>query len=285
MALAWGALGTLLFTLTYASSKLTGAEVSAFQIMFIRYVSGTLTVLFIIKARKEPLSELRSNTPRFHLYRSFCGSMGGICIVHASAISPIADVTAIGLTDGLLTVVLSIIFLRERLENHQLIGASLCCLGAVIVVYGASDSELLVRFSTGLLLALLGALLVSIESVLIKILTFNEKPLAILLYVNFFSMLLTAVPGIYHWSALSLEQITFFVLLGPIAIFAQYCWVVAYSLEDVAVVTPINYLWIVFAAILGYLVFDETLGVYTLLGSVLITLGGIILARRSIMKN
>ena len=279
-ALLWAASGTFLFTLTYASGKLTGGEIHVFQIMFIRYVSGFSIILLIALLSRPAFMNYRSDKPLCHLYRSICGSMGGVCIVHASFIAPIADVTALGLTDGLITVLLSVIFLRERLGKHQWIGGLLCAAGALVVVWGSSSGELLGSFGFGLWLALLAALLISVESILIKVLTFSEKPITILLYVNFFSMLILSVPAFYSWQAPSYAHMLFFTALGPIAILAQYCWVVAYRLEDVAVVTPINYLWIVFAAILGYAIFNEAPGLFTLLGSTLIVVGGIVLARR-----
>ncbi len=71
----------------------------------------------------------------------------------------------------------------------------------------------------------------------------------------------------------------FMILLGPIAISAQYCWVIAYKLADVSLVTPINYTWIVFSALLGYFLFEEELGIPVIIGSACIVLGGIILSR------
>lgn len=284
-ALLWGALGTLLFTLVFASSKLTDGAIPAFQIMFIRYVSGFVVLFIIVICKKTRFSNYASKIPYYHMYRSVCGAMGGICIVHASHISPIADVTAIGLTDGLITVFLSVIFLREAVGPKQWFGGVLCGLGALVVVYCSNQGELLEHFSYGLWLALLGALLISIESILIKVLTSSEKALTILLHVNLFSMLITSIPALLTWHVPSLSQLLFFLALGPIAISAQYCWVIAYSLEDVSIVTPVNYTWIVFAAILGYVFFDEELGLFTFIGATLILLGGIVLAKKRHAPN
>ncbi len=281
LALLFGTVGTLLFTLVYASSKFTGGEISAFQILFIRYVSGFVTLLVIALIRNKPSKHYISKQPHYHIYRSVCGAMGGACIIHASYIAPIADVTALGLTDGLLTVLLSVFFLGEIVSKKQWLGGLLCVLGAAVVVYGTSDGQLFNGLNFGLGLALLGALLIAIESILIKVLTNRENALTILLHVNLFSMLILSIPAMYVWQTLDIDQLTFFVLLGPIAITAQYCWVKAYSLEDVAVVTPINYTWIIFAAVLGYMFFDEVIGRFTILGSILITFGGVILARVS----
>jgi drug/metabolite transporter (DMT)-like permease len=280
-ALLWGMLGTLLFTVVYASAKLTGGEISVFQIMFLRYVSGFTTLALIVAFGKHSIRHYSSNRPHYHLYRSICGAMGGVCFIHASQISPIADVTALGLTDGLLTVLLSAVFLGEMVGIKQWSGALLCGLGALVVVYGSSEAGLFSDFSLGLWLALTGAFLIAVESILIKVLTSKERAMPILLHVNFFSILIMVIPAIYSWKTPDLYQLGFFILLGPIAITAQYCWVIAYRLEDVSVVTPINYTWIIFAAILGYTFFGEPLGTYTIFGSILIALGGIVLSRSS----
>ena len=280
-ALLWGVLGTLLFTVGYASGKLTGGETPVFQIVFIRFASGFATLLLVASLKMKSVKDYSSRYVHFHLMRSFCGSLGVVCVIYASQISSIADVTALSLTDGLLTVILSILILGEVVNKMQWFGALLCAAGALVVILGSSTGKLFGSFNTGLWLALLAALLIAIESILIKVLAMREKPVVILLYVNFFSMLVLLFPAIYVWETPGIDQFVFFILLGPIAITAQYCWIVAYSLENVSVVTPINYTWIVFAAILGYLFFDEPIGGYLIVGAVLITAGGIILARPS----
>ena len=280
----WGLLGTLLFTLVYASAKLTGGEISAFQIMFIRFISGFFTVIIVVlvnglNSKDSRLKKYSSKRPHYHFLRSLCGSMGAVCIIHAGVISPIADVTALGLTDGLITMLLSILFLGERVRKIQWIGAFFCGIGACIVVYGSNEGVLFENLSIGLWLALFGALLLSVESILIKVFTFTERPLTILLYVNFFSISIMAIPAFYNWHIPSIGEILFMILLGPIAISAQYCWVMAYKLADVSLVTPINYTWIVFAALLGFFLFEEELGIQIIIGSACIVLGGIILSR------
>ena len=284
-ALLWGLLGTFLFTLVFASGKITGGEISPFQIMFIRYISGFSLLVLIALSGNKPIHYYSSQRPGFHVCRSLCGTMGAVSFIHASQISPIAQVSALGLTDGLLTVILSIIFLGERVNVNQWLGALLCGFGAFVVVYDSNQSSFSMNFEFGLWLALIGALLIAIESVLIKLLTATENIMTILLQVNFFSMLILSLPALYSWSTPNIEQLLFYLALGPIAITAQYCWVKAYSLEDASVVTPINYSWMVFAALLGYLFFNESLGVYTLIGSVLIAIGGVMLARHSRQKH
>jgi drug/metabolite transporter (DMT)-like permease len=81
-----------------------------------------------------------------------------------------------------------------------------------------------------------------------------------------------------QWVPLSLESATSFVLLGPPAVTAQYCIVRGYRLGSLSIVGPVDYTWLIFAGLIGFLFFGEqpTLGVVA--GSVIITAGGIMLA-------
>ena len=99
-----------------------------------------------------------------------------------------------------------------------------------------------------------------------------------ILYVNTFGILLMAGPAALQWVPLSLESAISFVLLGPIAVTAQYCIVQGYRLASLSIVGPVDYTWLIFAGLIGFLFFDEqpTLGV--VIGSVIITAGGILLA-------
>ena len=69
-----------------------------------------------------------------------------------------------------------------------------------------------------------------------------------------------------------------FVLLGPLAITAQYFVIRGYAIADIAVVGPIDFSWLVFAALIGLVVFGELPTVWVLVGSCLIAAGGVVLA-------
>lgn len=281
-AVLWALGGTALFTLVFASGKLAGGDLPALQILFIRYASGFTTLLALSLLSRQSLAAQISRRPQWHLLRAVCGAGGGVCAIHAATVMPVADATAIGLTDGVLTMLLAVVFLRERAGLWHWGAALLCLAGAVIVIKGASPNGILPLVNAvgaGAVFALLGALLIAVESILIKTLSMRESAQAVLLHVNFFGLLLLALPAVLLWTPLATWQLVFCLGLGPLAITAQYCWIRAFRGADAVLVSPIGYAWIVFAALLGLLLFDETPGLATLIGSLLICVGGVLLTR------
>ena len=278
----WALRGTFLFTFVFASGKLLGGEVSALQILFLRYVSGFATVLTLAARSKIGLAAHISRRPQWHFARALCGAFGGVCAIHAATVMPVADATAIGLTEGVLIMLLAIVFLGERVSAPHWIAAILSALGALIVVRGGagpSEAASASAFGEGALFAFLGAVLIAAESILIKLLAKWESPRAVILHVNFFGLLLLATPALWVWTPLAGWQLALCIGLGPLAITAQYCWIQSYRHADAALVAPIGYTWIVFAALLGVLAFGELPTWATVIGSLLICAGGVMLTR------
>jgi len=205
-------------------------------------------------------------------------------MIYAATLIPIVDATAISLTDGLFTVLLAIAILGERVSILHWLCAGLCAAGALIIILGVGNTVSL-TINIGVASALAGAVLVSFESILIKTLSSKESPLSVLLYVNIFGVILLSLPSFYYWHPLTIGQTLGFILLGPIAITAQYCWIKAFQNGDAAIVAPINYSWVVFAAVLGIFWFGESLSVSTIVGAALICLGGAGLAKAKPLRN
>ncbi len=128
-------------------------------------------------------------------------------------------------------------------------------------------------------IALAGASLVAVESILIKTLARSEQTITVLFYVNLFGVLLFAAPACYAWRSLDVLSFFGFIALGPIAIFAQFCNINAFRHSDAAIIGPVRYTWLLFGAGFGYFLFSETPTLLTLVGGSLIVLGGATLAR------
>ncbi len=116
------------------------------------------------------------------------------------------------------------------------------------------------------------------EGILIRTLSQTDKAMTVLLYVNFFAIFLILPPAILTWRSTELATNLPFLLLGPIAIAAQYFIIRGYRIADISVVGPIDYTWLVFAASSGSFVFNEIPTVGVVLGALLITIGGVWLA-------
>ena len=278
-AIIWVTIGTALFSLIYASGKFADGTATPLQILFLRYIGGLATLLMVVVAKRERLSAYRTPKPLSHFMRAIFGASGGGALICASANMPIVDATALGLLYVVFVIPLGVLVLKERLTSQHLGALAVCCAGAAIVMAsrGAfTGFHLAYLFPAGI--AVLGAGLLAVEGLMIKMLSHSDRAMTVLLYVNAFGILLMAGPAAMQWVPLSLESAMSFILLGPIAVTAQYCIVQGYRLASLSIVGPVDYTWLIFAGLIGFMFFGEkpTLGVAA--GSAIITIGGIMLA-------
>jgi len=274
----WATAGTFLFTFVFASGKLTDGAVPVVQILWLRYVAGFITVLVLVLTSRSGLPGHRSPRPHWHFVRAVFGVSGGACATQAATLMPIADATAIGLTEGLMIVLLAIVLLGERVALMHWLAVLLSAVGALLVVKG-NGPDFTPTLGPGALFALAGAALIAAESILIKTLSARESPLSVLLHVNGFGILLLAGPALWLWTDAGPWLSWVGLALGPLAITAQFCWIRAFQAADAAIAGPIGYSWILFAALLGVVVWGEVPTLATLSGSVLVCTGGVMLAR------
>ena len=279
VAIIWVVLGTAVFSVVYASGKFAGDGASPLQIVLLRYVGGFLTLGGIVVFARKGVRTYFSRRTVSHLFRAIFGCYGGVAIIYSSANMPIVDATAISLLYVVFVIPLGVIFLGERIRRTQWAAIVLSSLGAATIMMSRGAFQ---GFDTSYLwpafVALAGAILVALEGIMIKTLSQTDKALTVLLHVNFFGILLVAIPAAATWRSNELLYNLQFLLLGPIAITAQYFIIRGYRMADVSIVGPIDYTWLVFAALIGYLFFGEVPTIEIVLGSSLIAAGGIVLA-------
>lgn len=278
-AIGWVVVGTALFSLIFASGKFAVASASTPQILFLRYIGGLATLGLIVVFRRESLSAYRSPRPLSHLARAVFGTSGGGALIYASAHMPIVDATAIGLLYVVFVIPLGVLILKERLSRQHLGPIALCCAGAALIMASrGAFSQFHAAYLLPAGIAVLGAALLALEGLMIKMLSHADRALTVLLHVNTFGILLMAGPAALQWMPLTPLAALLFLLLGPLAVTAQYCIVQGYRLASLSVVGPVDYTWLIFAALIGVLFFGEKPTWGVIAGSAIIAAGGIALA-------
>lgn len=279
-AVGWVCLGTAVFSLIYASGKFADGTASPLQILFLRYVGGLSLLAVYIISRRERWCHHISIRPRAHLLRTFFGVYGTAAIIYASAEMPIVDATAISLLYVIFMIALGVVVLRERIRAQHWPGIVLCCCGAAIVMTSrGAFRSFEVAYLWPAFVALVGAALFAMEGLMIRTLSQVDKPLTVLLYVNFFGILLLLIPALATWKSMVFIENMLFLLLGPLVVCGQYFVVRGYRIADIAVVGPADYSWLIFAALIGFVFFGEVPTPGVVAGSVIIVVGGILIGR------
>lgn len=267
-----------IFSLIFTSGRFVGDLASPFQIMFLRYAGGFVTVFALARGKGETWHSLQSRHRRSQGLRALVGGLGGAAIIFGNTYMPLVDANAIGQLSGVFMLALGVLVFRERLLPIHIVGSLICICGAVVVVasrgaFSTFEASYLIPASV----VALGALLLALEGLFIKFLAKADRPLVTLAHANFFGMLLLAAPAFLTWKSTGMVNLIL-LGLGPLAILGQYFNIRGYTAASVSLLAPIGYSALIFAALWGWLFFAElpTLGV--VLGGALIALGGTALA-------
>jgi drug/metabolite transporter (DMT)-like permease len=267
------------FAVMFAAGRFAGDTASAVQIIFLRYLGGFLTIICVALVMKRSWTSLQSRHRAHHLIRIVGGAFGGVSIIYANAHMPIVDASAISQLSAIFLLGLGMAFLGERPTRWHLLAILACVAGAgTILASRGAFADFRPAYLLPASVALVSALLFAVENYYIKLLTRTDDILTSLAHANLLGTLILLIPAILTWRWSGPVSIIW-IGLGPLAILAQYCTVRGYSLADIAVIAPMKYAALVFAAAIGWIFFAEvpTLGV--VLGACLIAAGGILLAR------
>ena len=115
-----------------------------------------------------------------------------------------------------------------------------------------------------------GGLLAALSTTLIKRLSATEEVLTILVYFGLFSSILTAIPAYFVWRPLSGDELVLLALVGALGAVGQFCQARAFAAGELMAVAPIDYSRLIFAGIMGFLLFAELPDRYTLVGAAMI---------------
>jgi drug/metabolite transporter (DMT)-like permease len=109
----------------------------------------------------------------------------------------------------------------------------------------------------------------------------SEPTIRIVFYFTVLGTLISAVPLVWSWQSPQPKIWWLLVLIGLLAAVGQMLLTKGYSLAPAAQVGPFTYGNVVFATVLGWLFWDESLDYLTWVGAFMICIAGIITTRRT----
>ncbi len=252
------------FTVNGALVKtLSQFEMDPFQISFARALFALLAILpFVWRERQ---SVLVSKHWGIHFIRALSGAIAMICGYYAVSRMPLADVTALGFTQPLFTTLLAFLLLSEVVRWRRWTATFVGFLGVLVIVRPGSDS-----FEPTAFAALAMAFGIALAVTLVKRFPEGESSVTMLLIFCVTSIVLTAPPALYFWRAPDLYELTLLCGVGLVGIGSQAMIIQAYRNAEASFVAPFDYTKLLFAGLIGYLLFDELPDGWTWFGAAII---------------
>lgn len=254
--------------------KLLSESLDSFQIVFFRCLAG-LIIMVPWALRSGGLESLRTRALPRHLYRALAGFAAMSCGFYALSHLPLATATAITFTKPLFLVVIAALFLGETVRWRRWT-ATLAGFAGVLIILRPGAGEL----DPAMLVALGQALFIATALALIKGMPKSETNTTVLLYFAMLSTLFSIIPAMLVWQAPSLSDIGIGVALGLVGVGAQAALVQGYRVGEASAVAPLDYSRLLFATLLGLVLFSEIPDIWTFVGAGVIVASTVYITHR-----
>lgn len=268
----WLLIGAVFSTGMAVLAKMLGAHLSAAQIVFFRALAGLVLILpFLVPLGWRGLASGRMG---LHILRGVTGASAMICIFYSFVHLPLADANALSFARALFLVVLAVFFLGERVGLRRGL-ATLVGFGGVLIMLRPSGST-----EPAALVALLGALLVAVTVIFVKLLARTEPQSTLIFYSGLFATLVSAVPALLHWVPPSATEFLLLGAMGALAVAAQACFLRAYSEAEATAMAPFDYTRLLFAAGADMAVFAIFPDLWSIAGALIIAASTLYIVHR-----
>ncbi|HJQ17949.1 MAG TPA: DMT family transporter [Allosphingosinicella sp.] len=247
------------------------------EIFFYRALFGLPVILVWILPR-HGIRAFAVNSAKAHIGRSTIGVVSMIFTFEALVLLPLAEATTIMFTGPIFATLLSWLILREHVGLHRWIAALVAFAGVVVVTRPGAVATAVAPL--GIAVALGSALGTAGVSVTLRHLGGRESVAAIVFWfltvciaVGLVMVLLFGTPQ--SWSTLMILAAG--ALFGGIG---QILMTASLQVAPVSVLTPFDYLQLLAALMLGWLLFGTSPTFNTVTGAVLIAGSGLYTALR-----
>lgn len=257
-----------------ATVKHLSTELHGFVIVFWRNLFGF--VFMIPWLWRHGFGRLKTGRLGAYLFRSSISVISMMCGFTALGYLPIATATSLSFTAPLFATILAVLILKEKVRLRRW-SATLAGFAGVMIVLqpGASGG-----IGLGETLAIFGAFLTAMGTVIVKTLSRSESSQAIVTYMVLLSTPLALVPALFYWSWPSADAWPFIIALGFFGTMGHLCWTRAFAIADASAVVPYDYSRLIFTTGLGMVFFGEQPGHWFWVGSVVIIGAGLYIAQR-----
>ncbi|MEM7259479.1 MAG: DMT family transporter [Pseudomonadota bacterium] len=253
------------FSLMAMLIKLVGANLHVTQIILVRQcVIFAIMLPGIVRAFPQ---SLHTSRPLLQLTRVAVALIAMTAGFTAVIEMPLADATAIGFAKSFFVTIFAIMILQEVVGIRRWSALVVGFAGVLIMLQpGGSD------FSIYGVYALIGAAAAGMVMVIIRLLSRTEKPATILVYQAVGVAVVMLVPAMYYWQPPTATEWLLMLMIGLTGWISQLANIYAYKFGEASLLAPIEYTRLIYATIIGVLVFGDFPDIATIIGASIVVL-------------
>ena len=268
---------TMLFAVSDVLGKHLFMTYSVILVMSVRYMVNT-GLLTVVLAPTQGAVLWRTHRTVLVVLRGLCLAAASLSIGLALRLMPVGETVAIIYLAPIAVMVVAWLLMGEVVTPVGWIGAIIGFAGVLLIVRPGTGLD-----PVGVMLCLINAALATAYHLLTRILASTETMISMLFHTSLAGMLVflallpfESVPAVPVW--FDLAQMG---LLGVLATGGHFLFTAAYREAPASLLAPVNYMHLVWAGILGFLVFGHMPDGWTLVGMAMVASAGVAVALRA----
>jgi drug/metabolite transporter (DMT)-like permease len=254
------------FALMNCFVRLSGDLPTIEKSFFRNFVAAVFAAVILMRDKETGFKYNKNDIPLLIL-RSVAGTCGILGNFYAVDRLNIADASMLNKLSPFFAIICSFIFLKEKPKMIQNIGVVMAFIGALFIIKPTGDFSDLVPSLCGLG----GGLGAGIAYTAVRALgKRGVKGPLIVFFFSMFSSLVCLPYLVFNYQPMSLQQLGCLMLAGLAASGGQFAITAAYSNAPAKEISVFDYSQIIFAALLGFVLFGQVPDIYSIIGYVTI---------------
>lgn len=273
LGILWMLVTMALFISMDATAKTLGQWYDPLQVVWGRYFFH-MVILALVLRRKLP-STLRTKRPRPQIARSLLLFATTFCFFTGLQWLQLAETSAVMFVSPLIVTALSAPVLKEHVGPRRWVGVFVGFLGAVVIIRPGTDVMQAAAFWP-----LIAAAFYACYQITTRYIGSSEPVLTNLAYSAMFGAVASSLLVPFVWQTPDAKGWALMALTGLIGGLGHFAMIKALSHAPASVVAPFTYSSLLWATLLGYLVFADLPDLWTLVGAAIIAGSGLYIYHR-----
>ena len=256
--------------------KYAGEELNTFQIVFFRGLFTLCVTYYLIYKNKV---YIWGRNKKKLISRGLSGTFALFFVYESVQRITLSEATVIQYLYPIFTIILATIFLGEESTKKNYAVVFIGLLGVYIVLDFPYFNNNISFNYIDIIIALIGSVFTALAYVLVRSCSNdNESPYVIMFYFPLFTVPLSLPFTIIHWSEPSLNTWAYIFMVGLCTQLGQTFLTFGYKLLPASKAATTSYIQVPFAALSGFLIFNEDISTNFFIGSLMIFIAILLIA-------
>jgi drug/metabolite transporter (DMT)-like permease len=267
--------------------KLVTDTIPTGEIVFFRSFFALVPLLIWLGWQGELPHALLTRNPVGHLRRCLCSTGGMFTGFFALSYLAVADATAIGYVTPLLMTLLAVFVLKEKVGPSRWGALAVGFTGMIVMLapyFGAgAPAASSGGQALGAAVALASACFSAVASLEVRRLAQSERTGTIVFYFSLTAALAGLATWFHAWATPTPHEAVLLVSTGILGGIGQILLTSSYRFAPISLIAPFDYSTLIWAMLLGFLVFGQVPDTLVLAGAALVIGAGLFVIWRESM--